>query len=83
MYEIPPVPPEAVAERFNVLPEQTGVFEDIALIVNAADGCVTVCEVVVVHPFASVTVTVYAPAVRPVNIPVDAPVVLTVGPAIT
>jgi hypothetical protein len=44
---------------------------------------ITVCVVVVVQLFASFTVMVYAPAVRPVNIPDDAPVVFTVGPAIT
>jgi hypothetical protein len=32
----------------------------------SAVGCVTVVDAVVVHPFASVTVTVYPPAVRPV-----------------
>ena len=31
------------------------------------DGCIIVTVVVAVHPFASVTVTVYAPAANPVG----------------
>jgi hypothetical protein len=37
----------------------------LVVAVNAV-GCVTVVDAVVVHPFASVTVAVYAPALRAV-----------------
>ena len=39
LYVKAPVPPEAVAERVNVLPEQTGVF-DVILVILIAAGCV-------------------------------------------
>ena len=38
--------------------------------VSAAAGCVMLAVAVVVHPFASVTVTVYVPAARPVAVAV-------------
>ena len=65
-----------------VLPplHKTAVNELVA--VNAV-GCVMVCDVVAVQPLASVMVMVYEPEVRPVKTPLDAPVVFTVGPAIT
>ena len=78
-----PVPPVAVVVRVSEVPEQTGgEFEPILLIVTGLTGWDTVWVVVTVQPLASVIVMVYEPEVRPVNIPVDAPVVFTVGPAI-
>jgi hypothetical protein len=44
---------------------------------------VIVCDVVATHPPASVTLMVYTPGVRPVKTPLDDPVVLIVGPAMT
>ena len=82
LYTIVPVPPEVVAERLKELLVQTGELEVILVMVNGA-GSAIVCDVVVVHPLATITVIVYAPSVRPVNIPDDAPVVFTVAPAIT
>ena len=39
-------------------------FVGALLAANAADGCVNVALDVVVHPFASVTVTLYVPDVN-------------------
>ena len=79
-----PVPPVAVVVRVSEVPEQTGgEFEPILLIVTGLAGWETVCVVVTVQPLTSVMVMVYDPVVRLVKIPVDAPVVFTVGPAIT
>ena len=58
------MPPLADTVAVPLLPPKqlTGVAEQIA--VNS-DGVPTVDEQVAVHPFASVTVTVYVPAVNP------------------
>ena len=79
-----PVPPVAVDVSVRVVPEHTGgEFDPILFIATADAGCVIFWIVVIVQPFASVTVMVYEPDVSPVNTPFDAPVVFTVGPAIT
>jgi hypothetical protein len=43
------------------------------VVVDIAVGCVTVTDVVKVHPLASFTVHVYVPAVRPVAVELVCP----------
>ena len=64
------VPPEAVTEATPVQLPLHSTFVCDPVVVKAG-GCVMLKVRVVVHPFASVTVTVYVPAQRPV---VDEPV---------
>jgi hypothetical protein len=63
----PGVPPEVVTEAVPVVPplQSTGV---VAVVAVTAVGCVKVTLAVVLHPFASVTVTVYDPAINPVAV---------------
>src|SRR5688572_30292071 len=65
LYEYAGVPPPAVAVALPVFPpkQRTGVM--VAETVSNV-GCVIVTVAVLVHPLASVTVTVYVPAVKPV-----------------
>ena len=62
-----PVPPveDAVAAPVE-LPKQRTLVCDPMLTFNAAAGCDIVTEAIEVQPFASVPVTVYVPAARPV-----------------
>ena len=61
------MPPDGVITTEPVAPPKHNTF---TCEVNAADsadaGCVIVAFTVVVQPFASVTVNVFAPAVKPV-----------------
>lgn len=67
-----PLPPEAEAVSVNEFPEH--IVEEEALAVNVnAPGSVIVTVFVVVHPEASVTVTVLTPAFKPVMTEVVAP----------
>jgi len=70
---IVPVPPDpdAVADP-SLLPLQlTSV--GVPIETDTAVGCAMVVDSVSVHPLASVTVTVYVPAVRPVAVAEDPP----------
>jgi hypothetical protein len=66
------VPPDGVTEAVPVLPllHNTPVW---AVVADMAVGCVTVTDVVKVQPFASFTVQVYVPAVRPVAVELVCP----------
>ena len=61
-YEYGPVPPEAVAVALPVPPLQS-TLTCVVLTLRTV-GCVIVTEAVFMHPFESVTVTVYVPAPR-------------------
>ena len=66
------VPPEALAEAVPVADAK----QSAPVVVTDADtwvGSVTVALLVIVQPFASVIVTVYVPAVKPVLFCVVAP----------
>jgi predicted RNA methylase len=73
-YEYPPVPLDAteVAEPVEAPLHNTLVVEGIEIVSGV--GCVIVAVVDVVHPFASVAVTVYVPAVRLLIVEVADPV---------
>jgi len=60
------VPPPAVTVALPPT-EHVGLVLDVILAVNAA-GAVNVTFAVAVHPFASVTVTVYEPAAKPLAV---------------
>ena len=65
VYVITPVPPLAFAVRVLEDPAQiVGLLAEAVTV--SADGCVIVTEFVVVQLFASVTVQVLTPAVKPV-----------------
>jgi hypothetical protein len=68
------VPFEASAVTLPVAPplQSTFVVEGIEIV--SSDGCVIVAIVDVVHPFASVAVTVYIPTGRLLIVAVVAPV---------
>ena len=63
----PPVVDEAILPVAEAL---HNAFVPTTLLHARTVGCVITNVVLVVHPFASVTVTVYAPAFFPVKIPV-------------
>jgi hypothetical protein len=68
------VPPEPLTVTLPVeLPKQRTFVCNPTLAVSAAVGCVIVTNLVAVQPFASVTVTLYVPATRPVRSCVVAP----------
>jgi hypothetical protein len=69
----PEVPPEAVTAAEPVLPPKQSTGDEVAVAVSAV-GCVTVVIAVAVHPFASVTVTVYVPAVSELALALVPPV---------
>lgn len=56
-----------------VLPPTTVIGGAVEEAVTAEAGCVIVALAVAVHPFASVTVTLYVPAGRPLRSSVVAP----------
>ena len=60
------MPPTTVRSILPLLPEKHDMFDNVVVEPDkAADGCVMVPLDCAVHPLASVTVTVYTPAVRP------------------
>ena len=59
--------PLTVTEADPFVPPLQATFVCDVPTVNAA-GCVTVYDLVAVHPLASVTVTVYVPAASPVAV---------------
>lgn len=65
LYVYDVVPPVTVAVADPVEPPLHKTFVPVTLALSAV-GCVTVALAVVVHELASVTVTVYVPAVNPV-----------------
>ena len=76
VYVIVPLPPDAATLilAFDP-PKQLTLVEFVRPQTNCV-GCVITNVVLVVHPFASVTVTVYVPA----NFPVKTPVLFTIAP---
>ena len=62
-----PVPPEAVTEAEPVDPPKQRTGDEVAVTVIAG-GCVMETVAVAEHPFTSVTVTVYGPAVSGVPV---------------
>ena len=63
------MPPVAVTVAEPVAPPKQSTFVCAVIVAaNAAAGSVMVTVAVVVHPPASVTVTVYVPAARPVAV---------------
>jgi hypothetical protein len=64
------VPPDPLTVTLPVaLPKQRTFVCDARLADSAAAGCVIVTGTVVMHPFASFTVIVVAPAASPLNVP--------------
>ena len=73
-YVSAPVPPATVKLIAPVEPPlQLTLVEEAMLALRAVAGCVIVCEAVAVQLLASVTVTLYVPAPRPVRFSVAAP----------
>jgi hypothetical protein len=69
VYPEPTVPPLPAALAVPVLAPKHKTFVCVGTdAVNADAGCVTVVVAVAVHPFASVTVTVYVLAASPVAV---------------
>jgi hypothetical protein len=60
------VPPDAVKSAVPVALPKHNTLTPVMLAASAAAGCVITTEAVVEHPLASVTVTLYVPATRPV-----------------
>ena len=71
MYD--PVPPVADAVAAPSLAPLQLVFVGVPIAATRAVGSVTVTDSVSVHPLASVTVTVYVPAVKPDAVAEDPP----------
>jgi hypothetical protein len=65
------VPPPAVTVAEPLLPPKQRIFTEEEMVAVSCVGCVMVTVAVEVQPFASVTVTVYVPAVRPVAVAVS------------
>ena len=61
-YEYGVVPPVALADALPLLPPLQLTFEVTLALATRGVGCVMVMDEVLVQPFASVTVTVYVPA---------------------
>ena len=68
------VPPVALAEADPSDPPKQLTLLSSAVAATSTAGCVIVALAVVVHPLASVTVTVYVPGPRFVAVATDAPV---------
>ena len=62
-----PVPPLAVTLAVPVAAPLHNTFTPVHVALTAVAGCKIVALTVAVHPLASVTVTVYVPAARPVR----------------
>ena len=60
------MPPEAVTVAEPVLPLLHNTLLTAVAVLRAVTGCVMLTEFVLVQPLASVTVTVFTPAVCPV-----------------
>ena len=62
------MPPAGIAVAVPVVPPKHATLTWVVVTVSAAAGWVIVTLAVAVQRFASVTVTVYGPAVRPVAV---------------
>ena len=62
------VPPDGIAVACPVAPPLQSIFIPLAVADRASAGSVNVVLADVVQPCASVTVTVYVPAVKPVAV---------------
>ncbi len=67
-YVYAPVPPLGVAVAVPFAPPLQDTFVPVTVTVTPVAGWVIMALEVVVQPFASVTVTVYVPALRPVGV---------------
>lgn len=67
-YEYGAVPPEAVTVAEPLLPPKQRMFAELVIVAPGPPVFATFAVAVVVHPLASVIVTVYDPAISPVAV---------------
>jgi hypothetical protein len=67
LYVYGPVPPEALTVAEPLLPPKQRIFAEAVMVAVGEPAFVIVMVRVIVHPFASVTTTTYAPAASPVG----------------